>query len=163
MKDVVINKNLEMSKIDTFFDKIDEYYLTLNKYDETLNFLKKEIMFMDEAIDLINLNLLPLSSDYIIQCRNTLRRSLEKNDFIEKTQKLSIEAINKILSIKKYTEMTRLERNTFDCFICLFPKEVESSDLFVEIFTDRIYAYGINIDGVNFLSIFQKHFSDIIE
>jgi hypothetical protein len=146
--------------IDEYLEKIFKHYLTLDGIVNFDNFLRKEIRCIDEALNLIDLSLLPLSDSYIEECRMIARKSLESEDFKRVNKKLRLEIIDAIFKIKRYTEMTHLERSVYDAFLNLFSYETEAGDLYIELFAGNIFHSEKDDD---FLPILQKHFEDIIE
>jgi hypothetical protein len=110
----------------------------LKGQDNLLNFLKWEIKFINEGLALIDLTILPIPSDYLNEKRQIVSESLVSGNFLEITRNQNTEIVNKIFKIKRFTDMNKHEQDTYDAFILLFPIELESGDLSVEIFVDRI-------------------------
>jgi hypothetical protein len=113
MKDVEIN---ELDIIIKYLGKIVDYHRTLSGNDNLSDFLIKEIHCIDEALNLVDLSLLPLSESYIEKCRQTVRKNLESDDFKKANRELRLEVLNTISKIKRYTEMSELERAVYDSF-----------------------------------------------
>lgn len=149
----------ELDVIIKYLDEIVDYYRTLSGNDNLNNFLRKEIYCIDEALNLVDLSLLPLSESYIEKCRQTVRENLESDDFKKVNRKLRLEVLSTISKIKRYTEMSELERAVYDSFFYLFPFEIEAGDLYIDMFTDSILASFVKEE--DFLPILQKHFGNL--
>jgi pyruvate/oxaloacetate carboxyltransferase len=152
----------ELDAIEKIIKKIVSYYVTLKGNDSLLDFLRVELKCINESLDLVDLSILPIDKEYISECRHTVYKALEDNNYKELTKKLHAEIVGKILKIKKYSQMSQYERLVYEAFMLLFPIEIEGSDLMIEMFT-AIFLKCTENNEKTFLKILEKYFVNIIE
>lgn len=147
--------------LDKYLNDIVDYYCTLEGHNKLEDFLKREVKCVDEGLDLIDLNILPVSQNYIEECRSKQREFLKKELFLEESKKLNIEIVAAIFKVKKYSAMSKQEQDVFDAITSLFPIEIEHQDLLIEHFTDILLCCSVKKEDV--LRLLYRHFKDIID
>jgi hypothetical protein len=151
----------ELGKIVNYLEIIYNYYSQLKGTDNFIAFLKREVQCVDECLDFIDLNILPICQNYIEECRFKQQEALKKDSFLEESKKLHKEIVTTIFTIKNYLAMSDQERAVYDSFINFFPIEIESQDLLIENFTDIVF--DCHVKEEDFIKILYKHFQEIIE
>jgi hypothetical protein len=151
----------EIDVIDKYLSVIVDYYRTLEGHNNLEDFLKREVKCVDEGLDLIDLSILPISQNYIEECRIKQREFLKKELFLEESKKLNMEIVAAIFKVKKNSAMSKQEQDVFDAITSLFPIEIEPHDLLIEHFTDILLCYSVKKEDI--LRLLYKHFKDIID
>jgi hypothetical protein len=149
-----------LERINRRLDCIVNYYVKLKEQNNLLDFLKKEIKCINEGLNLIDLTILPLSLDYINEKRRIIHEALERDNFLEIAREQNNDVVNKIFKIKRFTNMGKHEQDVYDAFILLFPIGIESGDLSIEMFVDRILDCCVKEEDV--LILLYKYFKEII-
>lgn len=160
--------NYYLECIDNFYDTLDDVEYCHEPLDnpssiqeqERLEFLKEEVRCLDECLNLVNLELIPLPKGDVERLREIARSILHRPDYLELSR---IEYL-KILSskTKEYSEMSALEKNTFYIFLYLFPGEIESADLLIEYYTLELLL-KCSVSPEELEPIIYKHFKNIID
>lgn len=161
--------NYYLECLDNFYDTLDdssgEQYCHGPLVDpsgeqERLDFLKEEIRCLDDCLNLVNLELIPLPQGDVEKLREIARNILQSPDYLE----LSRIEYSKILSskTKEYSEMSVLEKNTFYIFLYLFPGEIESMDLLIEYYTIELLL-KCSVKPEDLKPIIYKHFKNILD
>ena len=142
-------------------DIVNYYYAQIEDTDNALSFLKIEVKCIDEGLDLIDLNILPISKNDVEKYRCKQRENLKKDNFLEESRKLNIELTTAVFKSGIYAAMSKMERAVYDALNCLFPVEIEVQDLQIEHF---IWAITTDYcaDDEKQLKLLSKYFDEII-
>ena len=149
-------------KIYKYLDDITNYYYEKIENNNTLSFLKKEVKCIDEGLDLIDLNVLPISENDIQNYRLKQRENLKENNYLEKSKELNIQLTTAIFKSGLYSAMSKLERAVYDALNCLFPIEIETQDLLIEHFIWAITT-DYKVDEEKTLELLIKYFNEVLD
>lgn len=161
--------NYYLECLDDFYDTLDDYgneeychgsLIDPSSEQERLDFLKEEVRCLDDCLNFVNLELIPLPQGDVERLREIARSILHHHDYLE----LSRYEYSKIVSskTKEYSEMSVLEKNTFYIFLYLFPGEIESTDLLIEYYTIELLL-KCSVSPEDLEPIIYKHFKNILD
>ncbi len=149
-------KAAETNRLNGLIEKITDYCFDY-AYGE-ISFLKKEISFISDFWEVLDLTILPISPKNIQAQLENIKG--DDDAFLKISEQLNDEVFNSIREYKKITEMSAREMSLRNLLSCFFITDFEPCDLIIEYASCDLLELGVSEELI--VDKLHKYFGDIL-
>lgn len=146
---------MKTSKYLSYLETVSNYSLDYSHKDNT--YIKREKMFINDCLDLIDLDMFPhVTLEYINTMRKQILLAIDNKKFEQHRKNFHA------IVFQPKQKLTSIQIEIYQLICMLFPDSYSAGgDPIVECFTESLYA-TFNIDEDIIAEYLYKHFRDII-